>query len=247
MPPRSLRGGDAVAVVGMSFALFVLLGPILAGLDIAGLVVMQIVCFAGPALLLARMRPEGMAAIGLARFPPVALAGIALIAASMWIWNVHWVAPLGIDWGPAESNETLVALFALPSRPLWLSLLIFGLVPAVCEELLHRGVVLPVLGKKLGAPAGLLLSSLLFGLSHFNLSRLLPTTVLGLVAGAVRLRTRSLWPAMALHFLYNASLLIAAQQLWTPAAWLAAPSALVSLAGGAWLLHSTAKHADLDT
>jgi membrane protease YdiL (CAAX protease family) len=231
----------------MSFALFVLLGPLLASQGVWGLVAMQLVSFATPPLLLARARPEGLAALGLGRFPPMALAGTALIAISMWVWNVHWVAPIGIDWGPPDSSETLVELFALPSRPLWQSLLIFAIVPAVCEELLHRGVILPALSKHLGGPAALVLSSLLFGFSHFNLSRLLPTTVLGLAAGSVRLRSQSLWPCMVLHFLYNASLLIAAQKLWNPAASLAAPSALISLLGGAWLLHSTRKHADPDS
>jgi len=59
--------------------------------------------------------------------------------------------------------------------------------------------------------------------------------MLGLIAGALRIRTRSLWPAILLHGLYNASLLTAAQQDWPIPASLALPSALLTLLAGAGL------------
>ena len=226
-----LADGDVLATALLSLVLFVLLGPQLVNLGAPGLAIAQVTCFALPALAISRMRTERFAAVGLVAFAGLTLIGTVLIATTLWIWLVHWIAPIGMQWASAEQNAALEATFALPSRPLWQSLLFFAIVPAICEELLHRGLILPALSKRIGPGFGLLAGAVLFGLSHFNLARLLPTAVLGFAAGSLRLRTGSLWPAMVLHALYNSSLLVASQVGWFPSAALALPAALGTLAG----------------
>tara|TARA_R110000868_G_scaffold214874_1_gene464984 strand:+ start:161 stop:928 length:768 start_codon:yes stop_codon:yes gene_type:complete len=240
-----LATGDVLATTLLSVALFILLGPQFATLGAPGLVAAQLACFALPALALSRARTGRFAAVGLTAFPPLALIGTALIAITMWIWVVHWIAPLGVDWASPEQTAQLEAVFALPTRPLWQSLLFFAVVPAFCEELLHRGMLLPALCKRLGPVPGLVLGALLFGLSHFNLSRLLPTAVLGLAAGGLRLRTGSLWPSMALHAVYNGSLLIAAHASISPQGSWALPALLLTAIGVALVAQATKYNADL--
>ena len=224
--------------------LFLVLGPAVVSHGALGLAAAQVLSFAAPALYMSRARTGGFEAVGLRGFPPQVLFGTTLIALSLWIWNVHWIAPIGAEWASSEQIAELESFFALPSRPLWQSLLVFALVPAICEELLHRGVLLPALCKRLGPRAGLAISALLFGLSHFNLARLLPTTVLGLVAGGLRMRSASLWPSMILHAGYNASLLISAGQHWAPPSLLAPIAAAVTLSGGLWIYRCTESQAD---
>ncbi len=240
--PRSklaLRGSDVTAVVVLSFLLLVLLGPLLVDQGAVGTAIIQLVAFAGPPLLIAWKRPDGFASLGLQSVSPTIFAATAIIASGLWLCILEWIAPLGMQWGNPAANEELVALFALESRPLWQTLLAFALVPAISEELLHRGAILPMLTKRLGVPAGLLLSSVLFGLFHLNLSRLLPTAVLGLALGALRLRAGSLWPSMLLHFLYNAILLVVSQQDYPLPALLIFPAAALSIGGTAWLVRQT--------
>ncbi len=222
---------DATATVALSVALLILLGPLLARYGAVGLAVAQVACFAAPAILVSRTRTGGLQALGLVPAPTTAIVAAALVGASMWIWVVHHIAPIGAEWSSPEHAQELEAVFALPSRPLWLSILYFAVLPAICEELLHRGMLLPALCRKLGAPAGMASGAVFFGLSHLSLDRLLPTAALGLAAGFVRYRSGSLMPAVALHGIYNASLLSAAHSGWSPATSLALPALGISAIG----------------
>lgn len=205
--------GDALATLGLSILLFVFAGSLLAHTGSAGIVLSQVLAFALPTLVLAATRPTGWLALGIESPRPSMLGAAALIATSMWIWNAYWIGPLCQHWASIEQNAAWEQVLAVDARPLLHTLLLFALLPALCEELLYRGVLAPTLAQRIGFWPGLLVSSLLFGLLHFNLSRLLPTALLGMAAGYVRLRSGSLWPAMLLHFLYNASLLVAATRL----------------------------------
>lgn len=71
------------------------------------------------------------------------------------------------------------------------------------EELLFRGYLLRVLGARYGAAAGLVVTSLLFGLLHVNPASLLALFALGVLFGLLRLATGSIWPAILAHGLQN--------------------------------------------
>ena len=69
------------------------------------------------------------------------------------------------------------------------------------EELIFRGILLQRWGTKWGLPWGLGMSSLMFGLLHFN--NPLGLTLFGLVMGLLYIRTRSLWMPIMCHALNN--------------------------------------------
>ncbi|MEX1316350.1 MAG: CPBP family intramembrane glutamic endopeptidase [Synechococcaceae cyanobacterium] len=71
------------------------------------------------------------------------------------------------------------------------------------EETLFRGVLLPVLGRRWGGPAGVLASALVFGLAHLSFGELLPLVVLGVGLGWLRLRSGRLGPCVLMHGLWN--------------------------------------------
>lgn len=87
--------------------------------------------------------------------------------------------------------------------PLVLNLVIYALMPALVEEFLFRGWLLAAL-QPCGEGRALLLSALLFGLAHGNLTQLPFALLLGLLFGYVYLRTGRLWIGMVIHFLNNA-------------------------------------------
>lgn len=130
-----------------------------------------------------------------------ALLGCLLIGLSGWA-----VASLFIRLFPPPESltkalERLVFLDDKPA-PLWEAWLFIGLLPALCEETLFRGVVLSGF-RRLGAAPAILLTALLFGFAHASIYRLLPTMFLGVLFGVVVWRTKSLAAGILCHMLNN--------------------------------------------
>ncbi len=139
------------------------------------------------------------------------LAGVALQLPLAEIGNaVQELAPIGMEselrrqrlMEPQGLAASLVALFA------------FVVVAPATEELLFRGVLLPGLVARHGQLTGLLLGALLFGAIHFDWPGFATATVAGVVLGAVRLRTGSLWPCLVLHAAVNAVPLLVPRSVW---------------------------------
>jgi len=83
-------------------------------------------------------------------------------------------------------------------------LLVFSIVPAVCEEILFRGFLQTGLMDHLGTPAGgILVSALVFGLFHLDPWRFVGVFGLGAFLAWLRYASGSLVPSMAAHALSN--------------------------------------------
>lgn len=82
--------------------------------------------------------------------------------------------------------------------------LAFVAVPAISEELLFRGLILPGLAERYGRRIAIWGSALLFGAIHLDPLTFVQATAAGLVLGWVRLRVDSVLPAIALHGAVNA-------------------------------------------
>jgi membrane protease YdiL (CAAX protease family) len=98
-----------------------------------------------------------------------------------------------------------------PSNPLdaLLSITAIAVAPALCEELLFRGVALSSFVRGLGSSGAVVASSLLFGLIHVDFApqptfyRVPFACAVGLALGAIRLAAGSLSPAMLAHATLN--------------------------------------------
>jgi sodium transport system permease protein len=88
--------------------------------------------------------------------------------------------------------------------PTWQLLFYIALLPAICEELAFRGVLLSGLRRKLGPVALVVMVGLIFGLFHVSLYRIAPTALLGMILTVIALMTGSVFPGMLLHFGNNA-------------------------------------------
>lgn len=85
--------------------------------------------------------------------------------------------------------------------------LVFALLPALCEEIAFRGFILSGLLKHFRPRTAVLLSSFLFALFHMNVFQFLPAFFLGVVLGLLTVRSRSLVPAVMFHLLHNSVLI----------------------------------------
>lgn len=100
----------------------------------------------------------------------------------------------------------------IPSQPfpvpenmkeLAIGLFVIAVSPAICEELLHRGVMLTAYENR-GSIKGVVITSIIFGFFHFDITNLLGATFLGLLIGYYVLRTNSIYAGMLAHFMNNA-------------------------------------------
>lgn len=82
-----------------------------------------------------------------------------------------------------------------------------AVLPAFFEEFLFRGVIMQSL-RPFGDSFALVVSSVLFGIAHGNFIQAPYSIVLGLVMGYFTLYAGSLWPAIAIHFVNNATSVI---------------------------------------
>ena len=85
------------------------------------------------------------------------------------------------------------------------------------EEFFHRGIIQSKLERALGQQKAIIIGGILFGMTHiaFDIAHLLDTgilfvflafvlqTMLGWLLGIIYMKTRSLWPGIACHFLVN--------------------------------------------
>lgn len=90
-------------------------------------------------------------------------------------------------------------------------LLSFVLVPAICEELLFRGVLLAEY-RSLGGMNAVLMTSFCFAMLHFSLTGFPAYFFAGVLFGTVTLVSRSVIPAVLLHILANALNVFASDQ-----------------------------------
>ncbi len=87
--------------------------------------------------------------------------------------------------------------------PLFLLLITTVVLAPVFEELVFRGILLPVLVSKVGKISGVLLSALIFALAHLSVGELPPLFVLGIGLALMRLSSGRLFPCALMHSLWN--------------------------------------------
>ena len=88
-----------------------------------------------------------------------------------------------------------------------LNILILALAPAICEELIYRGVVFNGL-RKFGKVGAIFISALLFALAHGSAMQFFYQFILGLVLAWIVVKTGSIVYSMVVHFVNNAIVVI---------------------------------------
>lgn len=236
----------ALAAFAAALIAIVALSPVVAPLGAWGIGVLQLAAIAAPAVLAAAVATRAPArALGL-RLPRArALAGAALIGASFWYLNLALVVPLSDALvGDDASVRRLADMLAEPALPLWATLVVLALLPAICEELLFRGALARAFRPALGLVGAIALQAALFSLFHLSPARLLPTLAFGAVLGVIALSSGSVLTSALAHALNNAVAITLASSAGALGAWhwleahsVAALAAAAAATGvGLWLV-----------
>jgi membrane protease YdiL (CAAX protease family) len=166
---------------------------------------------------MARRGARPRLAMGLGAPPPLGtlalclVAGLALQLPLAEIGNaVQELAPLSLE---TELRRQRLMEPTGVGRAL-VTLLAFTVVVPATEELLFRGLLLPGLEARHGTMNALLGSALLFGAIHFDWPGFASAAVAGLLLGAIRIRTGSLWPCLLAHAGVNAVPLLVPHSVW---------------------------------
>jgi len=200
----------ALAVGGM----YILGGGILpALLGEGGILLTQIVFLLLPALAFLRAAGGGVSPLlpGARPSRRQLVGATLLIAGGMPLaWGLAWMQSLVLPLpeGYIEAMGRMMQVDS-PGRLAWLLLLV-AITPAVCEEILFRGVVMKGL-RSLGAPAAIGISSVIFASFHLSLEsafRFLPTLWLGALLGVGVWLSGSVWIGVLMHGLNNGSIVL---------------------------------------
>jgi len=192
----------------MSLAVSLTVGVLDLGWDLSLVVTLLEALLLLPAWwLTVRKHKVGLGALGLRRFRPVMLflAGglLAMAYTANFIYSLILLL-LGVS-----PNLDLVNLVAQIEHP-WLMALGAVVVAPLSEEVFFRGFVFAGLRERHGWLKAALISAAAFALLHLQPVQALPIFLLGFVFALIYEKSRSLWPAVAMHAAVNAIGLAAA-------------------------------------
>ncbi|MCL6648499.1 MAG: CPBP family intramembrane metalloprotease [Chloroflexi bacterium] len=182
-------------------------GSLARPLAIAAIIIYQL-GFLGIALSFARGR-GGTAALGFRPCSPrafVAALGCLVLGLGIQVGYGLLLQALGLA---QENPQRIDVLVGTTPASLAIALLSAALIAPIAEEAFFRGLVLQGLIGRLGAVGAVVVSSLLFALSHLVPQVIPPIFLLGILLALLRLWSGSLWPAILLHSLFNTLSLVA--------------------------------------
>ncbi|MHC4738629.1 MAG: CPBP family glutamic-type intramembrane protease [Planctomycetota bacterium] len=112
---------------------------------------------------------------------------------------LYWFSEKIIGPSPSDSWDTILYPVSISELPI--ALFVIAVLPGFCEEVLFRGAIQSLLEGK-GFWKGLLYTSLLFAIFHFNLRGILSIFFLGFILGMITIRTNSITSANSSVFLH---------------------------------------------
>jgi uncharacterized protein len=176
----------------------------------------QVGTFVGAVFVLTKIRSYSMRAVIAFKWPeksviwPYLLLFVpATIILSLvlvnWSDSISFFKNLENQLGIKNLSNLQLELLQMDSNmELLLNLFFVALVPAVCEEIFFRGMLQKLFNQLTGTyHIGILLTSLVFSLIHFNLPMLVPYLFLSITLGYLYQLTGSIYVNMLFHFVWN--------------------------------------------
>jgi len=172
------------------------------------MILAQAFFFGLPTLLYFWRKPEHRPALRLhpIRLSTGLLIGLSALVGTLALSNLAEYWRFALDWmGLPLAQE--IAVSPQTSVQLLHVLLAAAIAPALFEELLFRGFLLPSM-EPYGPKWAIFISGILFALLHGRIEALPTHLVLGMLLSYLVLRTGSLWSAILYHGIHNAAIMI---------------------------------------
>jgi membrane protease YdiL (CAAX protease family) len=108
--------------------------------------------------------------------------------------------------------QDVLTFMAQPDQPLWIQVYFLVLAVAVAplvEEMIFRGVAFPLIARKIGPVASMILVSMAFACMHFHIPSLVPLFLIAIAFNLAYAYTGSLIAPIAMHATFNTVSLVA--------------------------------------
>jgi len=176
--------------------------------------VLQLAVILTPALLMAVMltsSPRQTLLLRLPRWKMIPAAAVLALAMHPFIIGLNQLVMYLYPIAPEMKRlvDDLQTKFA--SADLGLLILCVAVVPAVCEELAFRGFILSGCRSLGNNRRAIVVSAILFGVTHGFLQQSINAGLLGLVLGYLAVKSGSLLPGIVFHFLHNSMTVLSAK------------------------------------
>ncbi len=141
---------------------------------------------------------------------PVRKPSLARVFGTLLLWVSAYIAAMAASgivayFFPAQMLGTNSALSSfMVSVPLAVSFVITAIMPGICEEAVHRGVILHCMLPLERKWLIVLVMGVIFGLFHADIWRFLPTALLGAMLSYIMLETENMIYPAIFHCVNNA-------------------------------------------
>lgn len=128
-----------------------------------------------------------------------ALLGVVVFFLNVYVSNFFFSVITFFGYKSSPTTSTIPATW----WTLAIDLVCTAVLPAICEETLHRGMLLRS-NASMGMKKSIIISGVLFGLLHLNIEQFFYASIIGIFLGYVCWTSCSIYPCMIVHFLNNA-------------------------------------------
>lgn len=173
--------------------------------EYVGVIVLQLLIFLLPAVIYSKLKGERYALrlrlrfIGAQQVVVALLAALTLICGSLLL-NILFADGMGGD--EFSLYNTFTANHNGSAESFLYVTVAYAILPAVCEEFLFRSLLCAEY-EEYGIFTACLMSSVFFGMIHFNPRQFVIYVFAGVVLFAAMYATRSLLGSICVHFVYN--------------------------------------------
>lgn len=167
-------------------------------------IVLEIIVIGLPAgLFIAYGAEDKKAALKIKSLPVmdmILVGGMAFTGYGVIIFvNLVWYALLSQFGQPLTQDVPPITT----GMEFWVAVAALGIVPAFCEELLFRGVLLSAYESRLKWAPAIIMVGIMFAAYHVLLLTIPAIILLGIMITFVVYRTRSIWAGVLYHFIHN--------------------------------------------
>ncbi len=131
------------------------------------------------------------------------LIGSILLIIGVFPLAIISVAVMGLIFPSSAAEAGEISSFVYDSLNYPMAVLVIALLPAICEEAIHRGAILSSFRGIKHDWVILLIMSLLFGINHLTVLRFLSTAILGLILSYVVVKKNNILLSVIMHFTNN--------------------------------------------
>ncbi len=195
---------DVWLVIALTIVLVIYAGSMLQlKFGLAGVLGTQLILLSVPLFLVIYTKKDIVQTYGFKKAGASSYIGGLFLAVGMFLLNIvlsSWMVALF----PESAANVTDTFSELMDGNFLFVLFVIAAAPAICEEMLFRGLIFHSMKARYRASTAMVCTAVIFGIYHMSLVKLPATSLLGFILCYAVWMTDSIYPAMMMHFINNA-------------------------------------------